>query len=312
MDEEKNNLDLLIIKWFKNLIFNTNDNTILLLNISHGFKQNLQKKLKENFAITNYHIIAIERLHQYNSFTNVICMIENRDKKNIAIFNEISRGKRFLYIPSNHSFYQNIDSFFNPNALQSSQDIKINNNERYKYYLEKIKPYDLLEYSKNDLISFIKYRIKNLGILLDIHFTLDLLVNNTTYKNQPSSTYHALFENDINLLDSRRILTSRLATILYRLATFEINANTTKIGRYFHDTSGNRSKVFSPKGDDVMLPDLNNKSFKAYDLNVNESELAIRKEIAAKLKSLNILDLDIELISEVTGLSIENVKKSTF
>jgi len=312
MSEEKNNLDLLIIEWFKNIMFNTNKDTILLLNISYGFKQELLKNLKENFTTNNYHIVFIEQLHRYSSTNNVICITENIDKKDMTILNEIFKGKSFLYIPNNHSFYQNVNSFTNPSTLQHSQNIPIPNNERYTYYLEKIEPYNLLKYSKDGLIDFVVYRIKNLGRLVDIKYILDLLVNNTTYKYDDINYYQRLFNDDIILLHSKKILTSRLATILYRLATFELNANTTKIGRYFHDKSGNKSKVYNPKSCGFALQNLKYKSFKAYDLNVNESELAIRKEIAAKLKSLNILDLDIGLISEVTGLSIENVKKSTF
>jgi len=312
MDEEKNNLDLLIIEWFKNIMFDTNKNTILLLNISYGSKEELFKKLKKNLTTNNYHIVFIEQLFQYRSANNVICITENIDKKNMIIFNKILKDKSFLYIPNNHSFYQNVNSFINSDTLRNSQTIPILNNERYKYYLEKIEPYNLLEYSKDNLIYFVEYRIKTLGKLVDIKYVLDLLVNNITYKDDDIKYHQSLFNSDIILLHSKKILTSRFATILYRLATFELNANTTKIGRYFHDKSGNKSKVYNPKSCGFSLADLKHKSFKAYDLNVNESELAIRKEIAAKLKSLNILDLDIGLISEVTGLSVENVKKSTF
>jgi len=312
MDEEKNSLDLLIIEWFKNIMFDTNKNTILLLTISYGFKQELWKNLKENFNTNNYHIVFIEQLHRYSFTNNVICITENIDKKNMTILNETFKGKSFLYIPNNHSFYKNVDSFINLSTLQHSQVIPIPNNERYKYYLEKTEPYNLLKYSKDDLIYFVEYRIKTLGKLVDTKYVLDLLVNNITYKDDDIKYHQRLFNDDIILLHSKKILTSRFATILYRLATFELNANTTKIGRYFHDKSGNKSKVYNPKSCGFALQDLKYKSFKAYDLNVNESELAIRKEIAAKLKSLNILDLDIGLISEVTGLSIENVKKSTF
>ena len=315
MYEEINNLDLLIIEWFKHIYFNDKNDTILLLSIGYDFKEKLQIKLNQYFATANYNIKLVESLYGYNiKDNNVIFLTKNKDEKNMIIFDLISKGESFLYIPDDHSFYQNIDSFLDMITLQNSQAVQIQNNERFKYYLETIEPYNMVKYLKNDLNLFVKYRMKILTLLLDSNannIVINLLANNTTYSYN-AKNFRMSLHDDISLLDDKKILTSRLAIFLYRLATFRLNTNITRIGRYFHDKSGNKSKVFNLKSDGVMLPDLKYKSFKAYDLNVNESELAIRKEIAAKLKSLNILDLDIGLISEVTGLSIENVKKSTF
>jgi hypothetical protein len=118
---------------------------------------------------------------------------------------------------------------------------------------------------------------------------------------------------DIGILQKCNVLTSRLAVILYRFTFLDLNANYTLIGRYIHQICGVRSKTMNSKYSSLtncLLPeDLKQKNFKAYDLSVNESDIAIREEIATKLLNLQIKQLDIKKIAMVTSLTIEKIEK---
>jgi hypothetical protein len=134
----------------------------------------------------------------------------------------------------------------------------------------------------------------------------------TLYKNEN-------FDDDIEMLYKHKVLTSRLAVIIYRIFTLKIDSNITSIGRKIHNLTGCKSKSFTAD----MILNLSNykeytisydlrkekKVFKAYDLNVNHMELKIRTEIAMELLSYNIKELTIDIISKSTKLPIETIKK---
>jgi len=117
-------------------------------------------------------------------------------------------------------------------------------------------------------------------------------------------------------LKKSNVLTSRLAIVLYRFAFLDYSASHTFIGRYIHKLFGVKSKTMNYKSSAlIQCPlhnDLRNKNFKAYDLSINESEIAIRKEIAKNLISLGSSKINSKDIAKVTGLTdkiVDTLKK---
>jgi hypothetical protein len=122
---------------------------------------------------------------------------------------------------------------------------------------------------------------------------------------------------DINMLCQHKILTSRLAILIYRVSLLDINANVTKIGREIHRLTNSRSKTFSTQMIKNLYKDIINsistdlliKNFKAYDLNINNAEIAIRTEIANNLLSFNIDGLTLDMIAESTNLPLNIIQR---
>jgi hypothetical protein len=89
--------------------------------------------------------------------------------------------------------------------------------------------------------------------------------HNKLIQSDPTILYprwKELIENDILILSTFKILTSRLAVTLYKMCTFKFYDSNTTIGNYYRKTIGVKSKT-------IQLPP-NTKPIqkvKAYDLN---------------------------------------------
>jgi len=311
-DSIKNNRNLLIKEWFSNLLSGRNNqNTILLLEDLDGTLESKITRLipiPKPSANIRYTVFGIGVKIPYQSilnFKNTILITPA--KKGSEQFPSLDFSKLFdlkiLYVPVDYTdFYFNIPNYINATNQENPTTIQIPYNERHFHFIERVDLHKLLINNRNYL-----WINEYLNFMLDRYYKFcneadghSLLVKGTTFKE---TTYSNDMKSDVNLFITYNILTSRLAVIIYRIAFLDPNANTTKIGIYFQKNSGSKSKVFSTKTHKALanIPDLKGKSFKAYDFNVNEAEIAIREEIAIKLTELDIKELDAQKIYQITG-----------
>ncbi|NOQ30488.1 MAG: hypothetical protein GQ570_05120 [Helicobacteraceae bacterium] len=303
--------DLLIKEWFNNPSSELNrGNTILLLEDIFGTLEiSLRNFLPKTSVVKQeeYKIFDMRTTMRYESIQNyqkaiVIIPADKNSEQFLNIdFNKLLRSS-ILHVPADHTdFYSNMAHYINSHT-PNLNPITIPNNERYLHFIEKVNLHALLIQNRNLLWlnEYLNFMHDRFYRLCNQTNCISLLVKGTTFKE---TTYTTDVKNDINLFITANILTSRLVVLIYRVASLDPNANTTKIGRYFQSNSGSKSKVFSAKTHKALayIPDLKGKSFKAYDLNVNEAEIAIRQEIAMNLLSLDINELDAKVIAKVTG-----------
>ena len=120
------------------------------------------------------------------------------------------------------------------------------------------------------------------------------------------------------MLKNHKVLTSRLAVIIYRTATLQVDASVTKIGRYIHEKTGTKSKsfnfsmmksLFNGAKIDISRDLLYKKNFKAYNLNINEAETIIRIEIARSLLSYNIPSITTKMVANITNLPVSTIER---
>ncbi|MDK9694615.1 MAG: hypothetical protein OEL19_10320, partial [Sulfurimonas sp.] len=230
------------------------------------------------------------------------------------------QGKSFLYVPRGEAtdFYSKVEQHILTEDTVQISDIPIN--KRYYYYIEKIDPLELIQTRTTEEISnFLRFMIEQRRQLWmqyisspNLHF-LSVLLEGTVF-NKVTFQIGSLFDNlnnDIQMLKKGNILTSRLATIIYRVALLDAAATTVKAGKYFHEKTGSKSKMFKKNHSKIKLLhiELASKDFKAYDLTVDEKALSIRKEIATKLLQLKISELDMQTIAVVTNLSEQEINK---
>lgn len=308
-ENTKITMKLLIKEWFSTPVLEIN--STLVLEDTTG---NLELHLRHILPISNfnqegiYKIIDMRRKINYPNISIsqkviIIIPVDKNAKQLLNVdFNKLSISS-LLYIPAEYTeFYSNMMNYINSNSTQSSTPICIPDNEKHLYFIERVGLYDLLINNRNFLWlnGYLKFMLDTYRVFWNEDKYDSLLVKGTTFKEK---TYGKYMKNDISLFISSNILTSRLAVIMYRIAFIDPEANTTKIGRYFHKISGNKSKTFNFKTHKIpkFTPDLEKLSFKAYDFNVNDAEVNIRQEIAMKLLALDINELDAKMIAEVTG-----------
>jgi len=292
----------LIQNWFYILINNKINDSILVLFDDHSlekitsiFKNKHNIHIYSSESFTNYSLIN-------NSKGNKILIIDTLLNN---ILNLTNITTKLLLVPPLSNFYTNQNHYIDSLVFK---EISIDINEDYLYWLKKDIPLDLINSSNINLLDFINKKVWFMKFILGDSFSItkDITINLQTS-----------LQTDIEMLREHRVLTSRLAIIIYRIATLDINANITKIGRYIHEKTGTKSKTFNTKmmqslsvnNSIIISNDLWNKNFKAYNLNINETDIAIRTEIACNLLSYNLINLTIEMIAKSTKLPISTINK---
>lgn len=330
LDVQANNINkdmiLLVQQWFYNVQSGKTNDCILILEYreNENFDVQIRQIFKKN---------GLENLqYSVSNATNIDHSIVSKPSNNLIIaipfFTNILnllnhsklQGKSFLYVPRGEAtdFYSKMEQHILTEDTVQISDIPIN--KRYYYYIEKIDPLELIQTRTTEEISnFLRFMIEQRRQLWmqyisspNLHF-LSVLLEGTVF-NKVTFQIGSLFDNlnnDIQMLKKGNILTSRLATIIYRVALLDAAATTVKAGKYFHEKTGSKSKMFKKNHSKIKLLhiELASKDFKAYDLTVDEKALSIRKEIATKLLQLKISELDMQTIAVVTNLSEQEINK---
>lgn len=114
----------------------------------------------------------------------------------------------------------------------------------------------------------------NIFEILDAYgsiFNIDIkrLIKGTTYKVNTKEELKDLIYEDLNLILSKGIVTSRLCVVFYRLTYFDLDASKVSVGRFFSRDFG-KSESFNinlnRNPDGWFFTDLNNKIFRGYKI----------------------------------------------
>lgn len=313
--EIENNRDILVKNWFLNVCNGrTNDTVLLLFDATDFFIKDLEKQLKpynQTFSLINNHLKMFE--NKLGSDINIILNISSekliKNEEYVKDLYYLFSKTTFLFVHEESNLFSNELEFYLSGTLTSYDTYTVKKNQRHLFYLELIEPYKLIKNcSASELKNILKFNVKYGFISLFKNMKYTYLIDQLNIEDAHS------FDNiysDLKMLDSSKILTSRLAVVIYR-STLNIKATTTAIGRYFHKKTGSKSKTIKVNNPNIKIQsnDLIDKGYyKAYDLSVNESEILIRKEIAEKLISLDLKSLNAVAISTVTKLPIDDVEK---
>lgn len=306
MDNEiEKNLEVLIKNWFCSLNNNRFNDAILFLICSGQFNNltELQMQKKDNLNIWNSSKYLNYKVLN-NKQINHIIITQNTK------FNFEQIDKKLLIIPHDHDFFKNMKNYI---TSESYIQLNIKESDNFKYWLQKENLLNLVQdFNSEYLSTLVKTKLKMLS-MIDLTIIYNITDNNTS-----GGLLNENYYTDIEMLHKYKVFTSRLAIVLYRIAFLEFNANSTKIGREIHKLVRNKSKTFTVQ----MIKSLSNdntlsisndlikkKSFKAYDLNVDEKNISIRIEIANNLLSYDIRELTLDKIAKSTNLSIEKIEE---
>ncbi|QOY51365.1 hypothetical protein [Candidatus Sulfurimonas baltica] len=309
----------LVKEWFKNLLEGNINNEILLLkNVTENVSEMLTFLLKKYNCPRNKYKIAnaleyISTFHKDKDLNIILILPMNKNSLFIDNMNLLNRS--LLFIPNQNEFYAKIEDYVDLSMMQNSSQIEILEKERYLYYIEKIDPLHLIKNrTKTEIIAYLKFVIDEGLIPWFLTESYSVLIDKSNFKI--GSLFNSI-QSDLEMLNSTQVLTSRLAIIIYRVAMLSPESTTTEVGRYFHKKIGSKSKTYNYKllhkrynlDSGVVDKELGSNNFKAYDLTKNESEKAIRVEIAKNLLSLNLVVLNSKKIADATKLPIDEVEK---
>jgi len=157
------------------------------------------------------------------------------------------------------------------------------------YILQNRQPKDVIASSEgiHSLRTFIDYFITSDEICKVMKKSIEIFL----YRNKSIISSSTIL-HDIEFLQYRSILTSRLAIFIYKIYTFEYNASDKEIGLYFSKYYG-RSKVVNCKKFSV-------KNVKGYIIKgLNLGEQRVRHDIAKNLKELGV---NMRIIEKATGI----------
>lgn len=296
-------LSICFDKWIENeKKGNVNDSILCLItnkNLHHFKDLNLNLN-KINIYNENTHK-QLYKIASSNGSRNKI-LYSIRDDYNYEVIIKYLSTKKFLFI----SEYL---------LSKDNKELNISEGNFLEYlYIKQTEPYDFLisMFDYKIMYQIVKYYFDFFTRFLNVNkeaFFIQIDYKEPMLDIKP--TILEQIEKELNLFKTEKILTSRLAVFIYRLFSFDIEASTTKIGRYFATKIGTKSKVFTKK----TLLDRKSKiyienSIRAYDLLKDEKAENIRKEIACNLLNLEgKRKLDIKTISQVTKLEIKIIKK---
>lgn len=150
-------------------------------------------------------------------------------------------------------------------------------------------------------------------------FNIDIerLIKGTTYKVNTKEELKDLIYEDLNLILSKGIVTSRLCVIFYRLTYFDLNASKVSIGRFFSRDFG-KSESFNinlnRNPDGWFFTDLNNKIFRGYKIkdeptyrNIEEDIFDAKIKIARKLLSSGVKIKIVAESIEMEEVALKNI-----
>ena len=163
----------------------------------------------------------------------------------------------------------------------------------------------------NIFFNNIKEVLFNYGDIFQID--IEQLVKGTTYNVNNRNDLSNLLDEDLNLINFKGIVTSRLCVVFYRLTYFDLDASKASIGRFFanHFEKSESFKINlnrNPNG--WFFTDLNNKIFRGYKikplkLEIPDSTFDLKIKIA---KNLLRNDVKFKIVAESLEISEEELK----
>ncbi len=290
-NNDKENLESLIIKWINNAGSNVINDSVLWINdvipsnYLYGISKNIVILAREKPKLNLISILKQDNciVAPYNS------NIEISKARLTEFLKIILLHKKILVVPYE---LQNLLLQKESNTDILTNNANVNQNTKSdEFYIENIDVEHIIRYSLSELKLFLVRREKQISYL-----SRDSEVNNMYVSIENEELIP-----DLIMLDQHKILTSRLAIYIYRCANFDFSSSTTAIGIYFRKTLGTKSKVFNKKRNSILVSTRDN--FKAYDLKNSPIE-----EIARKLLELKREALTDELIANITGLTIKKIR----
>lgn len=277
-----------LLQWIENINTGTTNQEILFIDASRNHtKYNiLDLKRAGNSLQSNFKLLWLDGSEiKYNYYGNIIVVMTSPNiKYNERIKKIIAKG--VIYINE----YDTVNRVI---AMLQEKRVDVMNELSYES-LEKMKFEEALQLDADALKSFITKR----------YWLLQKIIHGFALKEVD------FLDHYIGIYKDKKILIANFAHSLYRLATLDFISFVKSAGTKIHTILGVKSKVISFKSLKLpSIPGALQKNLRVYDLNENQLELAIKMDIAKKLVALDVKELDITKIANITELPIKRIEK---
>jgi len=257
------------------------DNISLFVFNDKQILKEFEKRRNPNIKILKINRITISDLESFSAkkvlYTvdkKISCMDLNKFKnyKNVNIYVYYIRDLQHL---------NDIFSSIIKNFIHTPQD----------FVIRKVLPdaYGQLPYIKSFIRCFL---LKNSDIKLTD-------VNKSLFRNRIDINIDVIL-SDINYLEQKGILTSRLAIFIFKITTFNYTANDREIGQFFAGYYCQRSKNYTCKQYDI-------RNTKGYAISDFDPQYAIKAAIAQNLIRNPNCSCDINCLAQAIGLSVDQL-----
>ena len=275
-------------QWLENIYKGIPNQEVLFFNTSKSLLT--QYNIANVECIANYpykiKVCVLDGINKgiYGRYSNLIIVSSSRDKD----FELIKK-----YITRDVIYVDDIDTMNNIVTLFQAK--KIDEKSALKYtLLQKMEFEEVLKLDVNRLREFV---LKRSNLLENIHYNFGW-------------TGLVFLEDCLEIYNHRKILVASFAQYLYRLVTLNFISTDKSVGATIHKTLGVQSSIISPRALNVIPAATElRKNLRVYNLNENQVEIDIKISIAKKLVALDIKELDISKIANITELPIKKIEK---
>lgn len=237
----------------------------------------------------------------------------NKEELEKIVININKSQNEMVYLITNE---KKLFEFFNRNIICECFDAE-NKGENSIPQLEIMLDTNLAFISVSSLsvgktfVKNIKQVLSNYGSIFNID--IEKLIKGTTYNVENKNDLINLINEDLNLLNLKGIITSRLCVIFYRLTYFDLEASKASVGRFFANYF-EKSESFkmnlnrNPNG--YFFTDLNNKIFRGYKIKpikikIPDSIFDLKIKIAKNLLHNNV---KLKIVAESLEMQEEELK----
>lgn len=276
-------------QWLENTHKGVANQEVLFINASKNHTQCNLAGLKhlETFLTSNVVLLWLDGVQEakYRYDKNQIIIISSQDIRYFEVIKKaITRG--VIYVDESNTINKII-------AMLQAQRIDEMGALTYTL-LKKVEFEEVLKLDIKSLREFVLQR--------------DWLLKNIDYGFIRRE--FQFLDDFIAIYNHKKILVASFAQYLYRLAALDFTSTDKSVGGAIRKTLGVKSGVISPRALKVIptAKELR-KNLRVYNLNENQVELDIKISIAKKLVALDIKELDISKIANITELAIKQIEK---
>ena len=275
-------------QWLENSYQGRANQEILFINASknHIRCNLLDLKRMRNSLKSNFRLLWLDGIedirHRYYE-NQIVAMLSQDIKYFETIKRTIARG--VIYVEKSESINDII-------ALLQAKRVDVKGELSYTL-LEKVEFEEVLKLDVKSLEAFI---LKRDNLLKNIHYGF-------------GGIELTFLRDYLTIYSNKRVLLANFAQYLYRLATLDFTSSAKITGKAIHTTLGVPSKIINLKSLKIKVHMSLLKNNRVYIVNKNQLELNIKMDIAKKLVALDIKELDVAKIGNITELPLKDIEK---
>jgi hypothetical protein len=275
-------------EWIKNTNSSKTNQEVLFIKGSckHTQYNLLDLKRVGNSFQSNIKLFWLDEIKEvkYRYYCNQIVVMLSQDMKQFETIKK-TIARDVIYVDDSESINKIIE-------LLKEKTVDI----RYAFQYELLKKEKFEEILQLDKESLERFIINRNILLSKIHFGFE-------------AVDITLLNDYLTIYSLKKVLLAKFAHYLYRLTTLDFTSTVKSAGASIHTTFGVQSKIINLKSLKIRVTTSLIGNHRVYDLNENQIQTDIKMGIAKKLVALDLKELDVSKIANITELPLKQIEK---